>query len=172
MSHFKFSSRIFTLLLFVFFLPKSVTAQHTSKNDIKPIVEAYYKSFQERSNFERFLSFYDEDIVLEDIINGDSIVGKKAFSDFFDWNNPNFKLLESNSLIIKNQVIEGNRAVTQGYFTPFQWGERTFGPMHFTTILTFNQKGKIVKHVDWINYPSTLVDYTKRKDSNSWITKN
>ena len=108
-------------------------------------------------------------MVLEDVIYGERIIGKKQFAEFFDWNHPNFKLLDTVAMVIQNQVIDDNQAVTQGYFTPFQWDTIKVAPMKFTTILTFNTEGKIIKHVDWINYPSNLIDYQNRKDSNSWI---
>lgn len=153
-------------------LTKTVNAQGNLDSHLKPIVEAYYESYKTRKDFDQFLSFYDEEIILEDIINGDRIIGKKAFADFFDWNNPSIKLLEPLSLVIENQLIEGNHVITKGHFTPFRWCEQTFGPMHFTTLLTFNSEGKITKQVDWINYPSNLIDYSKRKDSNNWIVNN
>lgn len=141
----------------------------TKDNDISKTIEQYYKTYQDRNDFEKFLGFYDEKIVLEDIINADRIVGKKALEDFFDWNNPGYKKIAVDALVIYEQTIEGNRVVTSGYFNEFLWGEQKFEAMHFVTILTFNQSGKIIKQVDWINYPSNLVDYTKRKNSNEWI---
>ena len=32
--------------------------------------------------------------------------------------------------------------------------------------------GKIVRQVDWINYPSSLFDYSNRQNSNLWILEN
>ncbi|MDX1314187.1 MAG: nuclear transport factor 2 family protein [Eudoraea sp.] len=143
----------------------------SSKNepDIPSIAKEFYKTYQERADFEGFLNFYDNNMVLEDVIFGERKVGKEAFAEFFDWDNELFTKKDSLALIIEKQVIEGNEVVTQGYFTPFSWGDTEVGNMHFTTILTFNEEGKIIRHVDWINYPNTLINYEKRKDSNSWI---
>lgn len=143
--------------------------QKSEQPDIRSTVSEYYETYKKREDFNQFLNFYEDDMVLEDMISGDRKVGKKEFAAFFDWDHPNFKLLDSVSMVIKNQVIDGCDVVTQGYFTPFQWGDIKVGTMQFTTILTFNQNGKIVKHVDWINYPSHLIDYQNRKDSNAWI---
>ncbi len=136
---------------------------------IERIVHDYYEIYNQRQDLNRFLEFYDDSIILEDIINGDRIEGKAALKNFLDWGNTDFKLLDSNSLSVSETIIQGNQAVIKGYFTGFQWGEAKFGPMHFTTILTFNESEKIIKQVDWINYPANLVDYTKRKNSNDWI---
>lgn len=118
-----------------------------------------------------FLGYYADDILLEDIVNGNKIIGKNNLKQFFDWENTDFKMLESTNLIVLDKIIEGDKAVLQGYFTKFRWANSGFEPMHFTSILTFDVLNKIIKQVDWINYPANLVDYENRKNSNSWIKK-
>ncbi|MEX0361811.1 MAG: nuclear transport factor 2 family protein, partial [Allomuricauda sp.] len=129
----------------------------------------FFKVFNKRQDFERFLDFYDDTVVLEDIINGDRIEGKQALRSFFDWSNPDFELLEESSLVVNEITVDDNRVVVSGYFTPFKWGDTEFEAMHFTTLLTLNESGKIIKQVDWINYPSNLVNYNTRKNSNTWL---
>lgn len=154
---------LFSIALTIFSCAKK------NDNNIRTIVQDYCETYQERSDFEKFLSFYDENIILEDIMLGEKKMGKKALTSFFNWDDPNFKKKEAKSCIISNQIIEGNQVVIKGYFTPFAWGEQVFNAMHFTSFLTFNKTRKIVKQVDWINYPSNLLDYGNRKDSNEWI---
>jgi hypothetical protein len=138
-------------------------------NKTEKTVEDYYKIFNERRDLERFMSFYDENIVLEDMINGDRIVGKEELRNFFDWDNPDFQSLAGDKLIVNEKIIQENKAVVKGYFTKFKWNQTEFEAMHFTTLLTFDESGAIVQQVDWINYPSTLVDYNTRSNSNQWI---
>lgn len=157
-------SRSGILILLIF-----SACQSQQDSSIDKSVDDFYRVFSQRQDFEQFLSFYAEDIVLEDMVNGDKIEGKEAMRNFFDWTNPNFELLGENALVVLEKVIDKNKAVVKGYFTPFRWGEAEFEAMHFTTILTFNESGKIIKQVDWINYPATLVDYSNRKNSNDWI---
>ncbi len=159
--------RSIPLLLFVSIILLSSCSIRIEKVEIT--VDNYFRTYNQRKDFQKFLEFYDDKIVLTDIINGDLVTGKNELKDFFDWNNPNFKSLDSNSLIISEKIIDKNQAAIKGYFTPFQWGETRFEAMHFTTILTFNDSGKIIRQVDWINYPTTLVDYHTRKNSNDWL---
>lgn len=166
--------QIFSLLkiLFFAFLILACTSscrQSKSQSKIQQQVSEYYKTYQQRSDFQKFLSFYDENLIFEDIILGEKFNTRTAFEKFFDWDNPNFSKNDTVALIINEQIISNNQVVTQGYFTPFTWGDSTFKAMHFTSILTFNKAGKIQKHIDWINYPGNLVDYNKRKNSNNWI---
>ena len=159
-----------TKLLFLF-SPLLLLFSCQQENNIEKVVKAYYQTYQERNDFQKFLSFYDDNLIMEDIITGERKNGKKEFAEFFDWGNPAFSKTDRFSLIITHQVIQKNQVATQGYFTPFKWGDQHFEAMHFTTFLTFNEAGKIIKQVDWINYPSGLVDYEKRKNSNDWILK-
>ncbi len=152
----------------IFFL---LSCSEQSKPNIEGVVTDYYRTYQERTDFQKFLSYYDENIVLEDMILGERKIGKKAFQEFFDWENPAFSLKDTSCLYITHQIIKANEVVTQGYFTPFRWGNQEFEAMQFTSLLTFNEERKIIKQVDWINYPSNLVNYETRKNSNTWIKK-
>jgi hypothetical protein len=161
--------KIQALLLALPFLLFISCEKETNNTSLSETASSYYKAYAERTDFENFLSFYDNSIVLEDMTNGDRIEGKVAFSEFFDWKNPDYIKLDSAALYIKEQIIDKNKVVTTGYFTAFKWGELEIEAMQFTSILTFNSSGKIIKQVDWINYPSYLVDYNNRKNSNKWI---
>ena len=148
----------------------TLSCSSETEPDIASIVTSYYKTYEERKDFEAFLDYYDEDMVLEDIIFGERIEGKAAFAEFFDWENPLFTAKDTVALVVERQLIQGYEVVTQGYFTPFSWGDIIVGNMYFTTLLTFNKQGKIIRHVDWINYPNSLINYDEREDSNTWIT--
>ena len=158
--------RVFSIL-FVFLL--CAACSPLTEQPLQQLTRDFYSVYSERKDLDQFLSYYAEDAVLEDIINGDRIEGKEALRVFFDWSNPGFKALAKNTLVVEDIITSQNQAVVKGYFTPFGWGEETFEAMYFTTILTFNDADKISKQVDWINYPASLVDYTNRKNANDWI---
>lgn len=158
-------------LLLICALLLATTSCSPNQVDVHDIVSEYYEVYKHRNDFDALLNFYDEDVIVEDMITGEKLVGKKAFAAFFNWENPAFQLLDSVALVIEEQIIDKNKAVIKGYFTPFSWNNTSFEAMQFTTILTINKAGKIIKHVDWINYPSTLVDFETRKNSNEWISE-
>lgn len=136
---------------------------------IRPIAEEYFETYKARKDFNKFLDFYDEQIVLEDIINGDRILGKRNIKAFLNWDNPEFKLIDTVVLVVENLILDENKVVANGHFTPFQWGDSKIEAMHFTTILFFNENKKIIKQVDWINYPYNAIDSENRKNANDWI---
>lgn len=159
----------FKLIIVIFAFLFSCKSNSSNNHDLKYTIDEYYQTYAERQDFEKFLAFYDSSMVLEDIVFGERIEGLANFRAFFDWSNPIFELQDSVALIVTDQIIEKNDVVTSGYFTPFTWGGIDVEAMHFTTILRFNTEGKIIQHVDWINYPSYLINYESRKNSNEWI---
>ncbi len=156
------------VVVFLMLLFSSCSTQQNGPN-IQNIVSEYYQVYQERNDFQKFLDYYDEAVVLEDIILGERVFTKVELEKFFDWENASFAKRDSVALVITEQIVEEKQVVSKGYFTPFTWNDSTFEAMHFTTLLTFNEKGKIQKQVDWINYPSSLLNYSSRKKSNEWI---
>ncbi len=140
-----------------------------SEISLEAITEDYYQTYNQRQDIEDLLAFYSDSLVLEDMITGDVIRGKEELKKFFDWSNPNFKLVNANTLIITGKVVGQHQVVVSGHYEPFMWGTSQFEAMHFTTILTFGLSGKITHHKDWINYPNNLLNYEKRKNANDRI---
>ena len=132
-------------------------------------VEQFIKTYQERSDFTAFLDLYAEDMILQDMITGYEAKGKDAFAAFFNWPDPSFQKLQEETIIVDEVIVENNLAVISGHFTPFRWDTIRVEAMQFTTLLKFNENGKIVLHQDWINYPNNLIDYENRGNSNEWI---
>ena len=117
-------------------------SHNIEENENTTIVSTYYEIYQERTDFNKFMDFYDEAVVLEDMINGDRIIGKEKLREFFNWNNPDFQLVGDKALIIKDQIIEDQKVVTTGHFTAFKWQDFAVEAMNFTTILYFNEAGQ------------------------------
>jgi len=130
------------------------------KNDqsskIYNIVTDYYQTYQARTDYKKFMTFYAEDIVLDDVINKTVITGKEELLSFFDWTNPSFQKVGDHALEITDQHISNLTVTTSGNFSAFQWDGKRYEPMRFTTVLTFNPEGKIIRQLDWIDYPDIL----------------
>ena len=161
------SIRTFIFFILISFLFSCSTIDN--RIELTQVISEYYKTYQTNTDFEKFMEFYSDEIELEDIINGDKVIGKDNLRKFFNWNNPDLVRMDSLALKIEHQVINKNVVVTKGHFSPFKWKDLKVEAMHFTSILYFNESNKIIKQVDWINYPSSLVDYKNRNNSNKWI---
>lgn len=142
----------FIRFFFTYFVFQSIAFAEHSDIDIKAIASQYFDVYAERKNFNDFMSFYDESVILEDIVYGNHIKGKSALSAFFNWPDKKFVMTSEVNLVLSQLLVDGMQVSAQGYFTQFEYGGEVMGPWRFTMHLTFNERGKIVKQVDWINY--------------------
>lgn len=156
----------YTLFLLVILCIGCTTS---SSENLSDVAERYYQTYAERSDFDTFLTFYDSTVVFEDIVSGVSLDGVSELKEFFNWENPDLQLIDTVSLVVEELYTDDNTIISKGFFTPYRWYDTVYEAMHFTTVLTLNEKGKIVKQVDWINYPNSLLDYQNRANSNLWI---
>lgn len=124
------------------------------------VATAYFQTYAERRDFDKFMAFYADDAVLEDIVYGHIAGNKKEISEFFDWNRGDVKLLKpSVSLVVEQQAVDGNEVVTAGYFTPFLFNGDSLGPWRFVIWQNYNNEGKIRRQSDWINYtPRSMLE--------------
>ena len=128
--------------------------------ELRPVVEDYIKTYQERSDWDKMLSFYSDSIVLKDLNFGLEFKGIEAFKGFYDWPNPDFQKLspDQKSLTVDELVIDGSTAVIRGQFQPFYWkGEQQNWPGGFSIWLHFDKQQKIDQQLAYIIYPASLL---------------
>ncbi|OCQ18171.1 hypothetical protein A7985_24835 [Pseudoalteromonas luteoviolacea] len=141
------------------------TYKEDQQSELSTVVNKYIKTYQARNNFTEFLSYYDENVVMEDMLYGVKVDDKLAFSEFFNWEAGKFQVLDGKSTFEVTQLVidqDARTAVLSGVFNPFSYNEQQLGPWRFTTILKFNQAGLISYQQDWINYfPRSFVSEAK-----------
>lgn len=144
--------RIFCTLL-LFFCLTGFTSTTEPKADLKVTAQEYFKTYALRSDFDKLMSFYDNNAQLQDIVYGKHLKNKHEIRTFFAWEQDDFKRLAGNTILtVTHQTFEKNTVVTQGVFHQFLYHGKTMGPWLFVIIQEFNQNAKIIKQVDWINY--------------------
>lgn len=142
--------RSVTLLFLVFCLAACRSTSSTSA--IQHSVSQYFDIYSNRADFDAFMSFYAEDAQLQDLVYGNHIRGKEALREFFRWDADPIRFEGSSSLVISEQVIQGNQVVTRGHFVEFDYLQQKMGPWRFVIWQEFNERGKIIRQEDWINY--------------------
>lgn len=134
--------------------------QDVESNPLKATVEAYIQTYQERADWEAFLSFYSDSVLMKDILLDLEFQGKEAFAAFYDWPNPAFEKLYpgQKTFELEEVVIQENIAAIRGTFTPFIWKkERQDWAGGFTIWLYFDEGQKIIQQVDYIKYPKRFL---------------
>ncbi len=116
-------------------------------------VQSYFDTYRQRSDFDGFMDFYADDVVMQDIVYGNELTGKNEVKAFFDWSRGQFDLLDGKDILtITRQTLESQTVVTEGYFHRFRFNDQTLGPWRFVMIHELDDDSKIIKQVDWINY--------------------
>ena len=156
--------RLVTYGLLLFLLSACATYHKKKMHGPKTEVSAqvFFKTYADRSDWEGFLSLYDEDMIFQDIILRKNLQGKEAFRAFYNWPDSLFSKHPDypKTLVLEELVANDGAAVGKGYFTPFYYAGVLYEDwehMRFTMILHFNEKGKITKHVDWVEYPPAFL---------------
>lgn len=155
MSKFNFLMRpplILITALFTALLTGCATTT-SSNQQIAQTTKAFFEVYAKRRDFDQLMTFYADDAVLEDIVYGNDIKSKKAIGKFLNWSDSKYIMSGVGlSLVVQKQLVQGNKAVVEGYFSQFTYNDDTLGPWRFIIWLEFDDNGKINREVDWINY--------------------
>jgi hypothetical protein len=149
----KFPTMRSILIIFTIIFISSCASKYRTINELHQVVEDYFSVYSQRSDFNRLISFYDNNAQFEDIVYGNILKNKEEIKEFLAWNKGDFKALSGEKILtVTKQVIKGNTAVSQGFFHEFSYNGQKFGPWLFVIVQEFNYQHKIIKQTDWINY--------------------
>ena len=155
---------ILTILIVSLFSGCAATSNH--HNVLSDAVDDYFSVYSHRNDFERLMSFYDDNAQFEDIIYGNRFKTKREIKEFLAWDKGEFKVLSGDRILtITKQIQQGNTVVTQGFFHEFIYGGQNMGPWLFIIVQEFNSQNKIIKQTDWINY-TPREDFLRGKNMN------
>lgn len=165
----------------VFFITNGCQpAKKTNAIDFEQAVRSealnYFETFAERSDWDKFCSFYREDLHFKDITLQLELDSLWKFKRFYNWDgegnrfkkmSPEQKHLNLQSLVVEEKVAVGRGRVSpyyyDGYLIDSEWG------MEFTIWLRFDKDLKIVEQIDWMEYdPVTLDNIVKRFNENGF----
>lgn len=134
------------LTILIILLLSSCTSTTNNSNDLAELVHDYFSVYSTRADFQRLISFYDNNAQFEDIIYGKSLGNKEEIKGFLDWDRGEFKILSvSRALKATKQTVKNKAVVTQGFFHEFSYDGQVLGPQLFVIIQEFNAQKKIIK---------------------------
>lgn len=136
----------------------------------------YFDTFSERSDWDKFLSFYREDVRFKDITLQLELDSLWKFKRFYKWDEEGdrFKKLypDQEHLNIQSLVVEGNTVAAKGHLNPFYYDgtliDSDWG-MEFTIWLTFDENLKIIEQIDWMEYDTGTLENTIQRINNNGI---
>lgn len=140
----------------------------TKVNDYEQAVRSkaveFFDTFSERSDWDKFCSFYREDVHFKDITLQLDLDSLWKFKRFYKWDEEGdrFKKMfpEQEHLNLQSLIVEGNTVAGKGHLTPFYYDGELINSdwgMEFTIWLSFDENLKIIEQIDWMEYdPNTL----------------
>ncbi|TMP29344.1 hypothetical protein CWB99_09100 [Pseudoalteromonas rubra] len=100
-------------------------------SELQQQINNYIATYQARQDFEHFLSYYADDVQLEDMIYGFAVKDKQALAEFFNWSAGNVEILDGEQTFTLDEVIvneQQRRAVIRGTYVRFMYEGRELGP--------------------------------------------
>lgn len=168
-------------LLAILLLTNGCNQTTTAKdNDFEQAVRSnarqYFETYAERSDWNKFCSYYREDVLFKDITLQLELDSLWKFKRFYKWDEEGdrFQKLfpEQKHLELQSLIVEGNTVAAKGNVNPFyydgslidtEWG------MEFTIWLHFDEDLKIIEQIDWMEYdPGTLENTINRCKENGF----
>lgn len=126
-------------------------------NRAEDAANEFFDMYQARDDWQGFQGLYADDLVFEDVIYRLTF-GKQEFIDFYNWpdtafsKHPDFPA----TLVLEELALTDSSAIGRGYFNPFYYSGVLLSFDHrwrFNIALEFNSNGKIIRHIDFIEYP-------------------
>lgn len=124
----------------------------------------FFETFSERSDWDKFCSFYRDDVHFKDITLQLELDSLWKFKRFYKWDEEGdrFKKLsqEQEHLNLQSLIVNENIVAAKGQINPFYYDNvlvDTDWGMEFTIWLRFDENLKIIEQIDWMEYdPNTL----------------
>lgn len=115
--------------------------------------KAYFSVYAARQDFKRFMAFYADNAVLQDVVYGYSARSKSDIAAFFAWDRGDFSTVAPGPILqITRQVVSGDQVITTGQFNQFHYNDQKLGPWEFVIWQQYSAEGLILQQQDWINY--------------------
>ena len=159
---------LFFCLLIV--LPGFIAAQEKSeinlKEKLKAITNSYFMAYNEH-NVEKIIRFYADTCVLVDDALDNELKGRREFYRVaraaFEGTSPLYKDL---FFKVASMEQEGWRIIVKGEMQNLQWNRGFPESWRFKSHIDYNEKGKIVKQTDFVEYPKDVYQYMKKVNRN------
>ncbi len=132
------------------------------KKKLKAIANGYFMAYNEH-NVDKILLFYADDAVSIDHNLNHTLEGKEEFrrvaNDAFNGRSRIYKNLHFK---IFGMEQNGYQLTVRGEMQHIEWKEGYPENWKFTAEIDFNEEGKIVKQVDYIDYPADVLKYRNK----------
>ncbi len=176
--------KVITYLQFIFIIiigscqPPNNVSQLTRKDKVEQVAKDFFDTFAQRKDWEKFCSFYREDLIFEDILLQIKLDSLWQFKKFYKWDEEggNFQKLtpDQKHVEIDALVVNDSMAIGYGHLNPFYYYDKLIEEkwgMKVNFILYFDKNLKIKKQIDWIEYHDDVMESVIKRYRKQGIEK-
>ncbi|WPP49090.1 nuclear transport factor 2 family protein [Catalinimonas niigatensis] len=156
---------LFVALIIILLTACGPSEEEKFEQQIRSKAIDYFATYQQRKDWNKFLSFYHPNIAFTDVALSTRTRGIDAFEKFYNWPDSNFQKMNpaQKHLELQDIITQDSLVVARGHFNPFYWhGEKQEWSGGFTIWLYFDKNLKIRHQVDYIQYPASVILSARR----------
>lgn len=130
--------------------------KNESQNKAKEVAEKYFESFADRKNYNQMKSFYNDSVQYENVIQNTTVLNLETgylLNNIYSWNDKSIVYENNKAVTVNNIIANDSVVVVNGEYNKYTYKGFQYSPMRFTTYLYLDKNYKIIKQVDWYNYP-------------------
>ncbi len=149
-------------LIPLFFILVACSGSHNERRaTTETTARAFFEMYKTRQDWQGFQDLFAEDLRFEDVIFRYTY-DKPSFVAFYNWPD---SLLKKHPdypevLVLEDLAFTDSTAIGRGHFTPFYYGNELHDDqehMRFVIAMHVNEKGKISRQIDFIEYPPVFL---------------
>lgn len=126
----------------------------TKENKTQELGERFFKTYSERKEIDKILSFYSSDFKYENIgFESNANDPKFLYEEFYRWKDPAFKYTSTETIVLNEIVSSDSSIVASGTTTPYFYNGKKVEGTRFVIWLELDKELKIKKQTDWFAYP-------------------
>lgn len=132
------------------------SCQNNEKKKAEEVAQLFFETYAERKDYNKIKSFYNDSVAYENVIQNTSTINFETgylLNNVLSWNDKSIAYEGGKALKVKEIISNDTVVVVNGEFNSYTYNGFQFLPMRFTTYLYLDKNYKIVKQVDWFNYP-------------------
>lgn len=122
----------------------------------KEVAEKYFEAFADRKNYNQIKSFYADSVQYENVIQNTTVLYLETgylLNNIYSWNDKSLVYENNKAVTVKEIISNDSVVVVNGEYNKYTYNGFQYSPMRFTTYLYFDKNYKIIKQVDWYNFP-------------------
>ncbi|QTV05311.1 hypothetical protein [Faecalibacter bovis] len=147
------------------------SCQNKEISKSEEVARKYFETYSAKTDYNQMKSFYNDSVDYENVIQNTSVIKFETgylLNELFAWNDKSLAYENNKVLKVDGVIANDSMAVVNGQFNSYTYNGFTFAPMKFTTYLYFDKNHKIIKQVDWMNYPiGDLIELYQMEQSKS-----